>query len=215
MDRQASFSPAVWHDNQTPISLLWPPAQDWLSQIIRFFALLFVGSLALTLAAKMRTDIWPVPVTMQSFALMMIAVIYGGKMATGVVLAYLVQGGAGLPVFAGTPEKGIGIAYMVGPTGGYLAGFILTVIVTAYLVEKWRDRGFFGLSAAFALGLAPTYVLGLFWLYQFVPFGQLLAFGVMPFLLGEVFKILIAASLVCSVRIVIANSVNRKQDIDD
>src|SRR5947209_549651 len=106
----------------TLIAALWPAGA---SAGLRFAVLAGLGSLALTLSAKLQVPFYPVPMTMQSLVVLLIGLGFGWRLGTATVLLYLAEGLAGLPVFAGTPEKGIGLAYMMGPTGGYLAGFVL------------------------------------------------------------------------------------------
>jgi biotin transport system substrate-specific component len=146
----------------------------------------------LILSAKTTVPFWPVPMTMQVAAVFLIAGVGGLRLASTSLMAYLAAGALGLPVFAGTPEKGIGLAYMIGATGGYLMGFLLA----ATLVGWARDR--FGKIAAIALmpvGLAIVYALGAAWLAQFVPADKVLAYGVTPFLLGDLCKIALAGLL--------------------
>ena len=120
------------------ISVLWPPQGG--ATAFRAVILAACGSLLLTLAAKINVPFYPVPMTMQTFAVLVIAMSFGKRLGLGSVLLYLVEGAAGLPVFAGTPEKGIGIAYMMGPTAGYLLGFVLATMLVSYLAEKGWDR---------------------------------------------------------------------------
>src|SRR5712672_4648101 len=84
--------------------------------------LVATGLLLLTLSAKIQIPLWPVPMTMQTYVILVIAMAYGTRLGVATVVAYLLAGAVGLPVFAGTPEKGIGVPYMLGPTGGYLVG---------------------------------------------------------------------------------------------
>jgi biotin transport system substrate-specific component len=92
----------------------------------------------------------------------------------------------GLPVFAGTPEKGIGLAYMVGPTGGYLLGFVFAAAVAGWLVERRRDAA--GLALAVVAGSIAIYGPGVLWLARFVGFGRALELGLLPFLGGDLLK---------------------------
>ncbi|MDH5749223.1 MAG: biotin transporter BioY, partial [Rhodospirillales bacterium] len=112
----------------TLIAALWP-ARKRLG-VYRQGALAVAGSLLLILSAKISIPFWPVPMTMQTFAVLVIGMAYGPRLGLATVLLYLAEGAFGMPVFAGTPEKGIGLAYMMGPTGGYLVGFA----VSAFLV---------------------------------------------------------------------------------
>lgn len=146
----------------------------------------------ITLSAKITIPFWPVPMTMQVFAILLVAGLGGLRVGTASVGAYLASGAAGLPVFAGTPEKGIGLAYMFGPTGGYLLGFLVAAILVGWATQRFGRR----LGAlSMPLGLAVIYALGVAWLSGFVPSERLLEFGVMPFLAGDVFKVALAVLL--------------------
>ena len=103
------------------------------SKILKTILIVFIGSIVLTISAKINVPFYPVPMTMQTFVVIFIGMAFGWKLGLATVFAYLVEGAFGLPVFAGTPEKGIGIAYMIGPTGGYLFGFLVAVFIAGFL----------------------------------------------------------------------------------
>ena len=94
---------------------------------------ILLGVCLLTLSAKIQVPFWPVPMTMQTLVVLIIGMAYGTRLGAGTVLAYLLVGAAGFPVFAGTPERGIGLAYMMGPTGGFLMGFVVAAWITGLL----------------------------------------------------------------------------------
>ena len=146
----------------------------------------------ITLSAKITIPFSPVPMTMQVAAILLVAGLGGLRFGATSVGAYLAAGAAGLPVFAGMPEKGIGLAYMVGPTGGYLLGFLVAAILVGWATDRFGRR--LG-SLSMPLGLAVIYALGVAWLSQFVPSDKLLAFGVTPFLLGDLCKVALAILL--------------------
>lgn len=148
------------------------------------------GVALMTLAAHTQIPFWPVPMTLHMLAVMAFAVALGPRMATMILAAYLAAGAAGLPVFSGTPERGIGIAYMAGPTGGYLLGFLIASTLTGWLAA---GRGILGRTLAMLAGLVVIYAAGLSWLAQFVPSDKLIALGLAPFLLGDLVKIGIVA----------------------
>ena len=106
----------------------------------RMALLAIAGTALLTLSAKIQVPFYPVPMTMQTFAIVVIAMAFGWKLGAATVVLYLLEGAFGLPVFAGTPAKGIGIAYMTGPTGGYLVGFFLAAGLTGWLAQRGWDR---------------------------------------------------------------------------
>ncbi len=163
---------------------------------LRIVVLMIAGSLLLTLSAKIKVPFYPVPMTMQTLAVMLIGFIYGWRMAAATVLFYLAQGALGLPVFAGTPEKGIGLGYMMGPTGGYLLGFVLAAMLCGWLAEQGWDRSPGRLVAAMILANGVIYLLGLGWLGGVVGWDKpVLAWGMIPFLYGDLLKIVLGAGL--------------------
>jgi biotin transport system substrate-specific component len=164
-------------------------AQGWPLKL----AMVAGGSLLLWLSAKVQVPFWPVPMTLQTMAIMFIAAALGPVLGTATVLLYLLQGALGLPVFAGTPQKGIGLAYMAGPTGGYLLGFVLAAFVIGWLARRWAGRNPVRLFITFMLGLVALYVPGLLWLAQFTGWENVLAFGLWPFAPGELLKAAIVA----------------------
>jgi len=165
------------------------PSLTLQGQLIR----IATGIALLTVSAKIQVPFWPVPMTLQVAALMMIAAAYGFRLGTATMAGYLIAGAAGLPVFAGTPEKGIGLAYMLGGTGGYLAGFLVATAIVGFAADRLPKLA---LWPAMLMGLAAIYALGLAWLAQFAPEGKLLAWGFTPFIAGDLVKITLAAVLV-------------------
>ncbi|RWR32949.1 biotin transporter BioY [Sinirhodobacter populi] len=149
-----------------------------------------LGVALITICAKVRVPSWPVPMTLHTLAVMGIALAAGPRLATATFLAYLGAGAAGLPVFSGTPERGIGLAYMVGPTGGYLLGFLAASWLTGTLA---RGRGMAGRVLAMLAGLGVTYAAGLAWLGLYVPAGQIVTLGFLPFFIGDLINIAMVA----------------------
>ncbi len=158
--------------------------------VARKGAVIVLGVALITLCAKIRVPSWPVPMTLHTLAVMAIALAAGPRLATATFMAYLMAGAAGLPVFSGTPERGIGLAYMVGPTGGYLLGYLAASWVSGVLA---LGRGTPGQVLAMLAGLAITYAIGLLWLLKFVPAGQVIALGFAPFILGDLINIAMVA----------------------
>ncbi len=114
------------------------------SKLTKSLLLIILGSILLTISAKIQIPFYPVPMTMQTFVVIFIGIAFGWKLGLATVAAYLVEGAIGLPVFAGTPEKGIGIAYMISTTGGYLFGFLVAVFIAGFInLEKNIFRNFF------------------------------------------------------------------------
>jgi biotin transport system substrate-specific component len=164
-------------------------------------ALVIAGSLVLWASAKIQVPFYPVPMTLQTLAIMVIAASFGMRLGVATVLLYLAEGAFGLPVFAGTPEKGIGLAYMMGPTGGYLAGYVLAVGLIGWLAERGFDRNIFKLFGAMAAGDAVIFALGLLWLGTLLGWDKpILEWGFYPFIFGDLTKIALAASAVVAGR---------------
>lgn len=162
--------------------------------------LVLIGSLALWLSAKIQVPFYPVPITMQTFVVLVVGMAFGWRLGAVTVLFYLAEGALGLPVFAGTPERGIGLAYMAGPTGGYLLGFVLAAAAVGWLGEKGWDRHFATTLAAMMLGTVIIFFPGLIWLGTVVGWDKpVLDLGLWPFLPGAVFKIALAALILPAV----------------
>jgi biotin transport system substrate-specific component len=179
------------HAPTTFAEWLWP-AQGT-SRALRALLLALLGSALLTISAKVEVPFYPVPMTMQTLVVLLIGMAYGARLGTATVLLYLAEGAAGLPVFAGTPERGIGIAYMLGPTGGYLAGFVLSAAITGWLTERRRD--WLALVLAVTAGSIVVFIPGVLWLAHLIGFEQSIAHGFMPFLWATLVKGAIAIAL--------------------
>jgi biotin transport system substrate-specific component len=166
------------------------------NKILRNIILAIVGSLALWASAKVQVPFYPVPITMQTFVVLTIGMTFGWRLGTATVLLYLAEGAMGLPVFAGTPGKGIGLAYMMGPTGGYLLGHVLAAFSAGWLAERGWDRNFLKTALAMLIGNVLIYVPGLFWLGAVLGWDKpILEWGMTPFILGDATKLVLAAIL--------------------
>lgn len=172
-------------------------AESRSGKALKTMGVAIAGAAVMTLAAKIQVPFWPVPMTLHVMAVMAFAVLLGPRLAVSIFLAYLAAGAVGLPVFSGTPERGIGLAYMGGPTGGYLLGFLVASWLVGVLAA---DRGMIGRFAAMVAGLVVVYALGLAWLAAYVPAGKLMALGVAPFILGDLVKIAVVAVGASAVR---------------
>lgn len=177
----------------TFIGAVWPGRAG---RGFRLAALAVLGSLALAASAKLQVPFYPVPMTMQSLVVLLLGMAYGWRLGAATVLLYLVEGALGLPVFAGTPEKGIGIAYMMGPTGGYLLGFVFAAALTGWLAERGWDRSLWRSAVALSLGHAVLFLAGLAWLAVFLGWPRAVEFGLMPFLVGTLVKTALGVALV-------------------
>ena len=155
-------------------------------RILKYILLVFIGSIILTISAKIKVPFYPVPMTMQTFVVIFIGMTYGWKLGLATVSVYLLEGAFGFPVFAGTPEKGMGIAYMLGPTGGYLLGFLVAVFIAGFVnLKKNIFARFFLITTA----IATIYLFGVPWLAYLKGWQIAYVWGIKKFLLAELFKI--------------------------
>jgi biotin transport system substrate-specific component len=167
---------------------IWPARQN---EFVRNATLMVFGFCLLTLSAKIQVPLWPVPISMQTFAVLVIGMAYGWRLGGATVLSYLIAGASGLPVFAGTPERGIGLLYMMGPTGGFLAGFLIAAAVVGYLAEQGWDRSFWKTGAAMVIGHAIISLLGVVWLANAFGVSKAIEVGFTPFLWASLLKIIL------------------------
>ena len=163
-------------------------------KIIKSFLAIILGSIALTISAKIKIPFYPVPMTMQTFVVLFLGISLGYKIGLATIGLYLIEGIAGLPVFSNSPEKGVGLLYFTGPTMGYLIGF-LTACYLASMI-KYEDS-FFVVLRKLVVATSTIYILGLLWLGALIGWDKpIFALGAKPFLLAEIFKIAILALLV-------------------
>lgn len=173
------------------IDQLWPVATR---PLVRHAALAVLGTLLLAASAKAQVPMWPVPMTMQSYVILVLGMAYGARLAGATLVLYLLEGAIGLPVFAGTPERGIGIPYMLGPTGGYLVGFLIAAVAMGWLAERGWDRSPWRATAAMAIGTVLLFAPGVAWLATLVGWERAVEAGVTPFLVGSILKLALAAA---------------------
>ena len=179
----------------TLATVLWPsPTSTQARALLRALALAIAGSLLMTLSAKIQIPFWPVPMTMQTFVVLVLGVAYGWRLGAATMLLYLVEGAMGLPVFSGTPERGIGLAYMMGPTGGYLVGFVLAAGLCGWLAERGWDRTLGRVTVAMLAGHALILGCGVVWLSSIMGWDKAIQFGLSPFLAATVFKTALAVA---------------------
>ena len=185
------------HIHSAPATLantVW--SQDKSNALLRKAILAIAGTMALWLSAKIQIPFYPVPLNMGTLVVLLIGAAYGWRLGLVTVALYLAEGAAGLPVFAGTPEKGIGLAYMLGSTGGYLAGFLLAAGVVGWLAERGFDRNVFTTALAMLIGNVLIYVPGLLWLGMLFGWDKpILEWGLTPFILGDLTKLALAAAI--------------------
>jgi biotin transport system substrate-specific component len=179
----------------TLASTLWPTAHNE-SRLVQNVLLALVGSALLTLSAKVQVPLYPVPISMQTFVVLVLGMTFGWRLGLATVLLYLAEGAAGLPVFANTPERGIGLPYMMGPTGGFLVGFALAALFCGLLAERGWDRSLWRTAIAIAVGHAIILSLGWAWLAVLTgSAAKAYAVGVYPFYEATIYKTLLAVAV--------------------
>ena len=160
-----------------------------LNKIAKVILIAVLGTLILTISAKIKIPFYPVPMTMQTFVVLFLGIVLGPKIGLLTVSLYLFEGIFGLPVFAGTPEKGIGLIYFTGPTMGYLIGFLVAVYLTGLF--KY-DKGIINTFFKLIFSVSFIYILGMTWLGILIGWDKpIFKLGAQPFLLAEIFKILL------------------------
>ena len=157
------------------------------SSIVKTFLIIILGSLALTLSAKIKIPFYPVPMTMQTFVVMLLGLAFGYKIGLATVSLYLLEGIVGLPVFSNSPEKGVGLVYFTGPTMGYLIGFLSATLIAGTISS---NDNILKIISKLLLSVSTIYILGVLWLGTLIGWDKpILEFGVYPFLLAEIFKL--------------------------
>ena len=168
------------------------------SKLLKYVFLALIGSIILAISSKIKIPFYPVPMTMQTLIVLLIGIGFGWKLGLATVSLYLFEGIIGLPVFSGSPEKGIGLIYFTGPTMGYLLGFLVAVYVSGkFIYDNNLILNFFKLMLATSF----IYILGMSWLGSLVGWEKpIFQLGAQPFLLAELFKILIATLLINKIK---------------
>jgi len=173
---------------------------DRVSRILAYAVLAVAGTLLIWASAKVKVPFYPVPVTMQVFVIMGLAAAYGFRLGLATILLYMAEGAAGIPVFTGTPEKGLGFVYMAGTTGGYLVGFVIATALVGWFAERGFDRNPFRLFAVMFAGSVIISVLGVLWLGFLLGWDKpILEWGLYPFVLADLTKIALASCLIPAV----------------
>ena len=158
-----------------------------IQKILKTFVLIFLGTMALTVSAKLKIPFYPVPMTMQTFVVLFLGLAFGHKIGLATVAIYLLEGIIGIPVFSNSPEKGVGLIYFTGPTMGYLIGFLSAVFFAGYLNLK---NNIFIIFTKLIFSVSTIYLFGVLWLGTLIGWDKpILELGVTPFLLAELFKI--------------------------
>jgi len=171
------------------IEILTDNKYTYLRKIFFLFFIALLSTIVLTISAKIKVPFYPIPMTMQTFVVATIGILFGYKLGLTIILIYITEGLLGFPVFAGTPEKGIGYTYITGPTFGYLLGFFACV----YLSGKFEfKQNYFYNFALLVISVFVIYCFGAIWLGYLIGWDKpIFDLGVKPFLLAELFKILL------------------------
>ena len=168
------------------------------NRLLKYFFIALTGSILLAVSSKLKIPFYPVPMTMQTLVVVLIGISFGWKMGVATVTLYLFEGIIGLPVFSGTPEKGIGLIYFTGPTMGYLLGFVVTV----FLCGKFNyDKSLLNNFLKLTFATSFIYLLGMVWLGTLIGWEKpIFKLGAQPFLIAELLKILIATLMVSKIK---------------
>ena len=163
--------------------------QNTQAQIIKSILVIFLGSVLLAVSAKIKIPFYPIPMTMQTFVVLFIGISFGYKIGVATIGLYLIEGIAGLPVFSNSPERGVGLAYFIGPTMGYLIGFLSACFLASFVNIK---DNYLTILSKLTLAVSTIYIFGILWLGSFIGWDKpVLELGVKPFLLAEIFKIIL------------------------
>ena len=161
--------------------------QNSQARIIKLILVIFFSSIILAISAKIKIPFYPVPMTMQTFIVMFIGISLGYKIGLAAITLYLVEGIIGLPVFSNSPERGVGLVYFIGPTMGYLIGFLSACFIASLIKEK---DNYFVIFLKLIFSASTIYILGILWLGSLLGWDKpIIALGVTPFLYAEIFKI--------------------------
>ena len=168
--------------------------QNIQTKLIKSILAVVLGSIVLTISAKIKIPFYPVPMTMQTFVVLLLGLSFGYKIGLSAVGLYLLEGIIGLPVFSNSPERGIGLVYFTGPTMGYLIGFLSACYLASFV--KLNDN-FFIIFSKLTLAVSTIYIFGVIWLGTLIGWDKpIFNLGVAPFLLAEAFKVLLLSLLV-------------------
>ena len=163
--------------------------QNTQAQIIKSILVIFLGSVLLAVSAKIKIPFYPIPMTMQTFVVLFIGISFGYKIGVATIGLYLIEGITGLPVFSNSPERGVGLAYFIGPTMGYLIGFLSACFLASFVNIK---DNYLTILSKLTLAVSTIYIFGILWLGSFIGWDKpVLELGVKPFLLAEIFKIIL------------------------
>ncbi|MEO0389348.1 MAG: biotin transporter BioY [Pseudomonadota bacterium] len=175
--------------------------------MIKRAVLVILGIAALAIAAKIKVPMWPVPITMGTFAVLTVGAAYGPRLGLVTILGYMIVGALGFDVFAGSSAEKFGLTYMMGGTGGYLVGYVLATLALGALAQRGWDRSVLWMALAMLIGTVLIYVPGLIWLGELYGWDKpILAWGLTPFLIGDAIKLALAALILPAVWKLVGNA---------
>jgi len=172
--------------------------ENFNSNVVSILLVIF-GTILLAVSAKIQLPFWPVPMTMQTFVIFLIGMTYSVRLSFITVSMYLFEGALGLPVFA----SGGGIAYLVGPTSGYLYGMLISSVVISYLANLGFSKTYFKTSISLLIGSFIIFLFGILYLGSIIGYEKAIIAGLLPFIPSELFKIALAVSLIPSIQKII------------
>ena len=179
----------------TLVGLLWPSRDDARFAALRAIVLMIAGTALLTISAKVQVPLPYVPMTLQTLVVLMIGASYGWRLGGATVALYLAEGAMGLPVFANTPPLPAGIGYFMGPTGGFLFGFLAAALVMGFMAERGWDRSLLRVIVMMSIGHAVIFAFGLSQLSLVMPFAKAWTVGAAPFVAATLVKTALAVAL--------------------
>ena len=163
------------------------------SELVKNLAICLLGTILLAISSKIKIPFYPVPMTMQTFVVLFLGISLGYKMAVSTVFIYLLEGLLGIPVFSNSPEKGVGLVYFIGPTMGYLIGFLFAAFISGYLNFQ---TNFVLIFFKLILSVFFIYLFGVIWLGYLIGWEKpIFQLGVAPFIYAELFKVLLLTFL--------------------
>ncbi|MBI04746.1 MAG: BioY family protein [Pelagibacteraceae bacterium] len=172
---------------------------ETINPIILNILLVLIGTLLLSISAKVQVPFWPVPMTMQTFVVFLIGTTYSIRLSFITLLIYLFEGAIGLPVFA----SGGGLAYLTGPTAGYLYGMAITVVLISYLADKGFSQTYFKTALMLLIGSVIIFSFGIIYLGSIIGFDKAIQAGLLPFIPSEIFKIALAVAIIPTINNII------------
>lgn len=182
-------------DNKVLIEAIGP--QQGMARLIKQAALVVLGIVLLTVMAKIKVPMWPVSISMGTFAVLAVGAAYGPRLGLATIMGWMILGALGMDVFQSSSADLNGVTYMMGSTGGYLLGYVLAVLALGLAARRGWDRSVLWMALAMLIGNAIIYVPGLLWLGQLYGWDQpILAWGLTPFLIGDALKLVLAALIV-------------------